>query len=164
LLLVAHSNPKTGGHPGLRRGMLFLNALYKKPGWPGGRPSGRTTKLCGWAGEGELRLVHGARLGRGITERPSAPAKQKLMPHQPLFQHFRDLLWHRPMASRLNGCRALECFQEKWIPVFRPETRQNNTLGSGFDSIKTGRTLKHQSAGCVIESDGQTGQGNGRGR
>ena len=35
----------------------------------------------------------------------------------------------------------LECFQEKWPPVFRPETRQNNNLGSGFDSIKTGRTL-----------------------
>ena len=28
-----------------------------------------------------------------------------------------------------------------WMPVFRPETRQNNNLGSGFDSIKTGRTL-----------------------
>ncbi len=36
---------------------------------------------------------------------------------------------------------VLSCFQEKWIPVFRPETRQNNNLGSGFDSIKTGRTL-----------------------
>ncbi len=27
------------------------------------------------------------------------------------------------------------------MPVFRPETRQNNNLGSGFDSIKTGKTL-----------------------
>jgi len=42
---------------------------------------------------------------------------------------------------------ALECFQEKWIAIFRPETRQNNTLGSGFDSIKTGRTL-----GCRLLS------------
>ena len=39
-----------------------------------------------------------------------------------------------------HGIWDLECFQEKWIPVFRPETRQNNILGSGFDSIKTGRT------------------------
>jgi len=28
-----------------------------------------------------------------------------------------------------------------WTPVFRPETRQINNLGSGFDSVKTGRTL-----------------------
>jgi len=40
------------------------------------------------------------------------------------------------------GPMNLECFQEKHAPakagvgpVFRPETRQNNTLGSGFDSI-----------------------------
>jgi len=28
-----------------------------------------------------------------------------------------------------------------WIPIFHPETRQNNNSGSGFDSVKTGRTL-----------------------
>ena len=43
---------------------------------------------------------------------------------------------HNPPSSKI-----LECFQEKWILVFRPETRQNNNLGSGFVSIKTGKTL-----------------------
>ena len=32
----------------------------------------------------------------------------------------------------------LERFQDKWIPVIRPETRQNKDLEPGFDSIKTG--------------------------
>jgi len=44
------------------------------------------------------------------------------------------------LTIRLSA-EQLECFQEKWPPVFRPETRQNNNLGSGFDSIKTGKTL-----------------------
>jgi len=37
--------------------------------------------------------------------------------------------------------RSLKRIQEKWPPVFRPNARQNKDLGSGFDSIKTGKTL-----------------------
>jgi len=33
-----------------------------------------------------------------------------------------------------------------WTPIFRPETRQINNLGSGFDSIKTGKTLRGKQA------------------
>jgi len=33
--------------------------------------------------------------------------------------------------------RDFRVFPGKVDPVFRPETRQNNNLGSGFDSIKT---------------------------
>ncbi len=41
-----------------------------------------------------------------------------------------------------QGARELrEITFRKRLPVFRPETLQNNNLGSGFDSIKTGRTL-----------------------
>ncbi len=42
--------------------------------------------------------------------------------------------------AKLIGER-LECLQEKRPPVFRPETRQNDNLGSGFESIKTVKTL-----------------------
>ncbi len=35
----------------------------------------------------------------------------------------------------------LECFQEKRTPLFRQQTRQNKTRGSGFESIKTAKTL-----------------------
>ncbi len=36
---------------------------------------------------------------------------------------------------------SLKRFQDKWIPVIRPETRQNKDLEPGFDSIKTEKAL-----------------------
>ena len=41
-----------------------------------------------------------------------------------------------------NWDHTLERFQEKWEPVFRPETRQNNNLEQGSDSLKTGAALE----------------------
>ena len=53
----------------------------------------------------------------------------------------RKITYVSRVSRSLSSRYILECFQKKWPPVFRPETRQNNNLGSGFDSIKTGKTL-----------------------
>ncbi len=47
------------------------------------------------------------------------------------------------VLARVGSRRVviLECFQEKWLPVFRPEARQNKGLGSDFDSVKVDKTL-----------------------
>ena len=41
-------------------------------------------------------------------------------------------------SETIRKFKCLERFQDKWIPVIRPETRQNKDLEPGFDSIKTG--------------------------
>jgi len=38
-----------------------------------------------------------------------------------------------PLSSDIA---TLARFQEKWIPLFHPKVRKNNSLGSGFDFIK----------------------------
>jgi len=44
----------------------------------------------------------------------------------------------------------LECFQEKRLPVFRPETRPDKDLRQGFNRIKTGSALAFQSAAITL--------------
>ena len=42
------------------------------------------------------------------------------------------------VAHTSNDLAFLEQFQDKWIPVIRPELREINRLEPGFDSIKIG--------------------------
>jgi molybdenum-dependent DNA-binding transcriptional regulator ModE len=44
---------------------------------------------------------------------------------------------HRDRQQVLELARHPEHFQEKWIPVFRPKTRQTQEAGAHSDSIKT---------------------------
>ena len=47
-------------------------------------------------------------------------------------------------VSLVKGC-LLKRFQEKWEPVFRPETRQINNLEPCSDSFEIGTALK-----CIL--------------
>jgi len=47
------------------------------------------------------------------------------------------------MPEAVYRAVRLERFQEKWVPVFRPETRQNKELDRVRDSKKSGNDLSY---------------------
>jgi len=47
-----------------------------------------------------------------------------------------------------------EHFQEKWIPVFRPEMRQNKELERFRDSKKSGNTLERREPDLRVGESG----------